>query len=80
VVDRDPAEVHRDGGRRLPGHLSGVVDPDPRRRHDRFGRQWGDLGDGPDQGRLADAEPTAMTIFADVTRPDDGRCVMSELP
>ena len=21
-----------------------------------------------------------MTIFADVTRPDDGRCVMSELP
>jgi hypothetical protein len=24
--------------------------------------------------------PPAMTIFADVTRPDDGRCVMSELP
>ena len=29
---------------------------------------------------LPTPNPPAITIFADVTRPDDGRCVMSELP
>ena len=29
---------------------------------------------------LPTPKPPAMTIFADVTRPDDGRCVMSEPP
>jgi len=29
---------------------------------------------------LPTPKPPAITIFADVTRPDDGRCVMSELP
>src|SRR4029450_1321443 len=56
VVDRDAAEVHGDGGRRLAGDVARVVDADRRAGHRRLGAQRFDLGDRADEGRLANAE------------------------
>ena len=56
LVDGDAAEVHGDGGGGLLADVGDVVDAGGHRGHGGLGAQRLDLGDGADEGRLADAE------------------------
>src|SRR5690606_16974888 len=56
LVDRDPAEVERDGGGGLALHPSEVVDPDAGGGDELLGAERLDLARGADGRRLADAE------------------------
>src|SRR5579859_5100269 len=69
LVDRDAAEVQRDGGRRLRRYLSGAVDLGGDRGDRRLGGQWRNLGDDRHGRGLADPEASGDDDLDGYRRP-----------